>query len=267
MALRVHHLNCGTLCPHGGRLLGADVMVCHCLLIETRTGLILVDTGMGSQDVADPTRLGGAFVKLLRPLLRIDETALAQVRALGFHAEDVRHIVATHLDLDHAGGLPDFPRARVHVHQGEHRAAMHPALRERARYRAVQFRHQPDWVLHHEEGERWFGFDAIRALPGAEDEVLLIPLHGHTRGHCGVAVRAEEGWLLHAGDAYFHHGEMAPSPECPPAIALFENLVQVNRKDRLANQRRLWELAQNHRDKVSVFCAHDHHEMCQSTGG
>ncbi len=29
----------------------------------------------------------------------------------------------------------------------------------------------------------------------------LVPLFGHTRGHCGVAVRTEQGWLFHAGDA------------------------------------------------------------------
>ena len=33
----------------------------------------------------------------------------------GFRREDVRHILVTHLDFDHAGGLPDFPDAVVHV--------------------------------------------------------------------------------------------------------------------------------------------------------
>ena len=261
MALRIHHLNCGSLCPHGGSLLGIDTMVCHCLLLETRAGLVLVDTGIGSEDITDPSRLGKPFVKLLRPTLDFRETALAQVQALGFHAHDVRHIVVTHLDLDHAGGLPDFPKAQVHVHLAEHEAAMAPRLRERARYRSVHFRHQPDWVLHRESGERWLGFDAIRALPGTEDEVLLVPLHGHTRGHCGVAVRSDQGWLLHAGDAYFHHGEVALSPRCPPIITLFENLVQVNRRHRVANAQRLRELVQQQGDQVTVFCAHDPHEM------
>ena len=67
---------------------------------------------------------------------------------------------------------------RVHVHAGEHAAAMHPAWRERARYRPAHFAHGPDWVVHKEEGERWFGFDAIRALPGCDDDVLLVPHHG-----------------------------------------------------------------------------------------
>ena len=36
----------------------------------------------------------------------------------------VRHILLTHLDFDHAGGLEDFPRARVHVMQAEMEAAI-----------------------------------------------------------------------------------------------------------------------------------------------
>lgn len=39
-----------------------------------------------------------------------------QLEQLGFSARDVRHIVLTHLDFDHAGGLPE---ATVHVMQSE----------------------------------------------------------------------------------------------------------------------------------------------------
>ncbi len=268
MSLRIHHLNCGTMCPHGARLIGSPGgwldpghLVCHCLLVETRAGLVLVDTGIGSHDVDNPAQLGRGFVAVTRPRLDHQETAIAQVRALGYSPDDVRHIVVTHLDLDHAGGLPDFPNAKIHVHAGEHAAAMHPALRERARYRPAHFAHQPDWVLHREDGERWFGFDAIRALPGCDDEVLLVPLHGHTRGHCGIAVRAGEGWLLHCGDAYFHHREMQQPHDCPPGLVLFQNLVQVNRAARLANQQRLRELAQGQAGVVRLFSAHDPVEL------
>lgn len=268
MSCRIHHLNCGTFCPHGGRFIGTPggwltpgKMVCHCLLVETRAGLVLVDTGVGSADIDNPARLGKPFVAVGRPALDHAETAVAQVRALGFTPDDVRHIVVTHLDLDHAGGLPDFPKAKVHVHAGEHAAAMHPTLRERPRYLPVHFAHRPDWALHREDGERWFGFDAIRALPGCDDEVLLVPLHGHTRGHCGVAVRDGDGWLLHAGDAYFHHGEMRDPAYCPPGLALFQNLVQVNRAARLANRQRLRELALSQAGTVRVFSAHDPEEF------
>ena len=85
---------------------------CHCLLIEGAEGLVLVDTGFGVADTESPRQLGRPFLAMTRPQARASETALAQVRALGFDPHDVRHIITTHLDLDHAGGLPDFPTRR-----------------------------------------------------------------------------------------------------------------------------------------------------------
>ncbi|MEM6533336.1 MAG: MBL fold metallo-hydrolase [Myxococcota bacterium] len=40
-------------------------------------------------------------------------TALAQVRERGFNPSDVKGLVLTHLDFDHAGGIADFPGACV----------------------------------------------------------------------------------------------------------------------------------------------------------
>ena len=160
MSVKIHHINCGTMCPVCERLIngtGSWVkparMVCHCLLIETPEALVLVDTGLGTDDVQNPkARLGSPFVALTRPRLSMSETAIAQIEALGYAAEDVRHIVPTHLDLDHVGGLSDFPNAQVHVFKPELNAATHPTLREKARYHATQFSHGPKWVPHEEQG-------------------------------------------------------------------------------------------------------------------
>jgi hypothetical protein len=49
--MRIHHVSCGTMCPVGGRLVDGfsrgltAKLVCHCLLVETEQGLVLVDTG------------------------------------------------------------------------------------------------------------------------------------------------------------------------------------------------------------------------------
>ena len=142
----------------------------------------------------------------------MDQTALHQIRALGFDPADVRDIVLTHLDLDHAGGLIDFPQARVHVYAEELRALQSPRdAAERNRYRTVQFAHDPKWTSYSDTGEPWFGFGAVRQLAGLPDEILLIPLSGHTRGHAGVAVDTGNGWLLNAGDSYFFHGQVDPA--------------------------------------------------------
>lgn len=268
---RVHHLNCGTMHPIGGRLMSGRAgvgghMVCHCLLIETGDGLVLVDSGLGMADVdAARERLGGWFMKATRPALDPDETAIRQVEGLGFSAADVRHVVLTHLDLDHAGGLSDFPDAKVHVLLAEHEAASHPSLRERPRYRAAQWRHGPRWVLYrHEAGEPWLGLTAVRALDGLPDDILMVPLLGHTRGHAGVAVNTPDGWLLHAGDAYFNRHEVGPEPErCPPALRAFQSVVQMDGRLRHANQERLRTLVREHAGEVRVFSAHDPVELEQ----
>lgn len=268
--MRIHHLNCGTCCPAGGRLFDgysphrAAHLVCHCLLIESDAGLVLVDTGFGTRDVDHPhDRLADFFIALNRPKLRSEETAVAQVRALGFEPADVRHIVVTHLDFDHAGGIEDFPNARVHVTAREKEVADERrggAFVSRKRYRPQQWNDAHDWSLYPlGGGERWFGFDAVRDLAGLPPEILLVPLAGHTWGHAGVAIREEGGrWLFYAGDAYFHHGEIgATARECPPGLRWYQNLMQVDRSARLANQQRVRALSVNHGDEVRIFCAHD----------
>jgi glyoxylase-like metal-dependent hydrolase (beta-lactamase superfamily II) len=242
----------------GGPLKPAP-MCCHCLLIEGDDRLVLVDTGLGVEDVSDSRRLGFLFNAMTRPRLAIAETALRQVADLGFRPDDVRDIVPTHLDLDHAGGMGDFPGAAVHVFATELRAASNPSsLLERGRYRAVQIAAVRTWAPVDADGEAWFGFEAVRAIPGACDEVLLIPLAGHTRGHCGVAVRMSEGWLLHCGDAYFHHSEVAAQGgPAPPGLRFYETLTSVDNAARLANQARLRDLARRATGGVRLICSHD----------
>jgi glyoxylase-like metal-dependent hydrolase (beta-lactamase superfamily II) len=272
-------LNCGTLRPFGRRLVNGDGLpvqfarlVCHCLLIETDRALVLVDTGFGLGDVAEPggdhpgetaklrrARRRARF--LTRPRLDPDETAIRQVARLGFSAEDVGHIVLTHLDSDHTGGLPDFPRAKVHVLEVEHEAAMSPRTPvERFRYWAHHWAHGPDWITYGSPGsDGWFGFEAVRELQDLPD-IALVPLPGHTRGHAGVAIRGggRARWLLHAGDSYFFHGEAdAAAPRCTPGLARFQARFDVDRPARRDNQARLRELAADHGDEIEMFCSHD----------
>lgn len=278
--MRIHHLNCGTCCPAGGRLFDGTSdaplahLVCHCLLIETNQGLVLVDTGYGTRDVARPRpRLAPFFLGLNNPQLREQETAVAQVRRLGFDPADVRHIVITHLDFDHAGGLEDFPNAIVHLTAREKEVAdaeRGGAFVGTRRYRPCQWDEVEKWRLYpFGGGERWFGFDAVRDLEGLPPEILLVPLAGHTWGHAGVAIKAADGgWLLHAGDAYFYRGEVGGEDySCPPGLRGYQRLMEVDRKARLENQRRLRALSIEHREEVRLFCAHDVVEFDLLAGG
>jgi glyoxylase-like metal-dependent hydrolase (beta-lactamase superfamily II) len=221
---------------------------------------------MGVDDHRHPyRRLGVPFSAAFRPSRDTSEAAIERVRALGFDPADVRHIACTHLDLDHAGALPDFPHAEVHTSTRERDAAVHPTLRDRARYPRCHIDHGPKWRAHDFGGDRWFGFESVRVLPGVDPEIVMIPLVGHSRGHSGIAVRDGDGWLLHCGDAYFHHGEMATPPSCPTGLGMFQKLMAADAKARVANQERLRELTRDHGDEVRVFCAHDPTELERAT--
>ena len=271
MALKIHHLNCGTMCPHGapfinghGKITDDGKMVCHCLLIESNDGLVLVDTGFGIEDVKHPQqRLGHAFVAGSRPVADYRETAYMQIKELGFNPSDVRHILVTHLDLDHAGGLVDFPQAKVHIFAPEFNAAMNPNWREKQRYKPHQWAHGVNWQTYQTQGEKWQGFDSIRAIPELKDEILLVPLVGHTRGHSGVAVNTKDGWLLHCGDAYFNHQQMAADPSCPIGLELLQYSLAASNKDRLYNTKRLQQLALTKSNEVQLFSAHDPVELAR----
>jgi glyoxylase-like metal-dependent hydrolase (beta-lactamase superfamily II) len=268
--MRIHHLNCGSFCPHGARLvegrgglLDKAHIVCHCLAIEGDDGLVLVDTGFGTDDARNPKQLGQPFRAMMAPRPTLAETALGQLEALGFGAGDVRHIVTTHLDLDHTGGLPDFPEAEVHVFASELAAALEPKLSERARYVATHWKHGPRWVEHGAErgGDDWLGFASVRILPGFDTEVLLVPMAGHSTGHTGVAVRGGGGWLLHCGDSYFNRGEVQTPPSCPAVLSFYQRILAADNAARVANTERLRELAAAHGDEVTLFCSHDPREL------
>ena len=274
--MRIHHLNCGTDCPLGGALFDGRSkgplgrIVCHCLLIETDAhGLVLVDTGYGLRDVAHPhqrpsPRITLPWRMMLNIRLHERETAIRQIDALGFRAQDVRHIIATHLDFDHAGGLEDFPHAMVHVMAREYDDATGPrtGFVPRNRWRPAQLDSVQQWQRYGAHGEPWFGFEAVRDLTGLPPEILMVPLPGHTAGHCGVAVQGETGWKLLAGDAYFHHSEIDPArPPVPAGARAYQAMMEVDRGRRLQNQARLRDLARDRKGQVDIFCSHDPHDM------
>lgn len=261
--VRVHHLDCGSLLeisPVDSAVAPARV-VCHCLLIETdRSGLVLVDTGVGIADVASPReRLGADWVDFADPVLDPDRTAVAQIARLGFDTEDVRHIVLTHLHRDHTGGLPDFPCSQVHVHEAEYRAVTDPSAEHHDdsldRFMAAHRAHGPRWAVARPHAGGWFGFDSVATLEGLPEDILLIPLPGHTPGHCGVAVRQPE-----------HHGELEADPPQPhPTLQLVQDGAQVDPKRRLDGLHQLRKLFRRHKDEVDIFCAHDPWEFQRAT--
>lgn len=272
--LKIHHLNCTTLNVRFARVFDGkrgifdDELVCitHCLLVETSdAGLVLVDAGFSTQEVNDPRRISPMFRFMFRPPGRREETAVAYIEALGLTPQDVRHIILTHLDYDHAAGISDFPWATVHVYAPELNAVrLSRSWRNPLRYNREQLSQHEHWESYDDNGSNtWYGFRKLRLNNGLGDEFALVPLVGHSVGHCGVAIRRKRGWLLHAGDAYMNHAELQPAPNGPASTGLFQPVMQDDGKARKNSLHLLSELHRCHGDEVRIFCAHDKVEFDQ----
>jgi glyoxylase-like metal-dependent hydrolase (beta-lactamase superfamily II) len=156
---------------HDHRLLQA----LNCLLIETPSGRVLVETGVGDR-LDDKTRaMRGAEGPWIVPAL---ETA-------GFLPESVNVVAMSHLHFDHAGGLlhPDgtraFPNARIVAQKAEWEIALGDNPRLVASYVQPELELVRDWGR-----EGWVDGER-ELLPG----VSVIPTGGHSAGHQAIVVR------------------------------------------------------------------------------
>lgn len=268
MSYVIHHINCATLCPMSARLInghgsyfGKAKWICHCLLIETNAGLVLVDTGLGTNDIQHPKQLGWMFNQMVRPVLSPEETALAQILKSGFKKEDVQHIILTHLHADHAGGISDFPMAKIHVMKKEYDMVVGQKTVPLG-YATKQFKFAPRWRVHNVTGEKWNGFDCVSAFEPALQDILLVPLHGHSTGHAGIFIPSTTGDLFHCGDAYFDHHTISSSyQDVPFGIKIFQKFADYNTASRIRNQIRLTQLFTDKKAEMQFICSHDINEF------
>lgn len=252
MAL-VHHLNCVKIVsPISDHVTG------HCLLLEDDSGnLALIDTGMGVMDTRHPAeRIGTDLINMVGFRFEESITAIRQIEKLGFNALNLSDCILSHLDPDHAGGLADFPWATVHVssEEWEHFNSGHP------RYLPHQLAHRPLIARYGPSGAKWFGFEARRVQSYLQWEILLVPLFGHTKGHCGVAIKKDQQWIFYVGDAYYlqeelQEGVLHPVSELATASADDNEL-------RLRSLEQIRQLKKEH-PEITIFCYHDGSELDQ----
>ncbi len=230
----------------------------YCLLVETGAGLVLIDTGFGTQDYSQPSSKMRFFLTWMGVPRDPEETAIRQIENLGYQPEDIKDIIQTHLHIDHAGGLADFPWARVHVYKKEYQAIQHPKGLMEFAYVKEHWAHGPHWVIHEGPLVDWYGLEAIPILETPEADFLLIPFPGHTRGHCGVAIGKPGNWLLHCGDAAspYHPGSDLHNRGRSAYYLKFlpDWLVNQILGDHMP---RLRALLEQHKDEIKAISAHD----------
>lgn len=187
----------------GRRSSWAPVPVPAFLVDHPGAGPILVDCGLHASVPGDPRdslgRLGAALYDVR---MEPEQAIPAQLEALGVDALGVKVVVMTHLHLDHASGVSQFPEATFVVSGDEWRAATTEGLR--AGYRTRQFDYAFDWrTIDYDDPEidSFASFGRSFDLFG-DGSVRLVSTPGHSNGHQSLVLRLGGGReLLLAGDA------------------------------------------------------------------
>ena len=164
----------------------------NCLLVETPTAKILVDTGIGT---LIPEKFLQYYGVDQRPNL------IEALIGLGVAPEDINYVINTHLHFDHCGWntrenengdvVPTFAKAKYIVQKGEWEYGLKPVYRDQVSYFRQTFAPLKDHgLLRLVDGE-----DLITA----GISVILTP--GHTAHHQSIIVESNGKKLAFLGDA------------------------------------------------------------------
>jgi glyoxylase-like metal-dependent hydrolase (beta-lactamase superfamily II) len=212
----------------------------NCLLIETPSGRVLVETGIGER-VDEKTREMRTYE---------GPWVVAALERAGFLPESVDVVAMSHLHFDHAGGLlradgeRAFPHARIVAQKAEWEVALGDNPRLVASYV------QPELTLVKEWGAQGWVDGEVELIPG----VTVVPTGGHSTGHQAIIVRG-------TGDgartlAFFGDLFMRPWAANPRWVTAFDDfpLDSVVRKAELFAQAadEGWLIVLSHESKHPV---------------
>jgi len=242
---KVYHLNCVQIESPAGSAIG------HCLLLEEVDNLILIDAGIGLLESREPEKhMGKELIEAVG--FKFDErlTAIKQIEGLGLNPDKVNHIICSHFDPDHIGGLADFPDANVHVSKEEFEGFKSGDKR----YLPHQLSHKPTLKIYANNDAECFGLAARRIELSSEREIYFIPLFGHTLGHCGVAIKINNKWIFYVGDTYYLKAELEDRNHPVDQLA---TIRAVDNEMRKASLEKVREVIKKYGSEIEYFGYHD----------
>jgi N-acyl homoserine lactone hydrolase len=183
------------------------------LVEHPSAGAILIDTGFHPSVAVDPKQnLGRLGARVFSGLdMEQSQAVPAQLRARGIEPRDVRLVAMTHLHVDHASGMSEFPEATFVFTRREWEAATEEQRPWLHGYRRRQFDHAFDYRLLDFEAlevESYATFGRAIDLLG-DGSVRAVYTPGHTHGHMSILLRLADREVLVAGDAIFTHRTLA----------------------------------------------------------
>jgi N-acyl homoserine lactone hydrolase len=161
-------------------------------LIRHPEGDVVVDGGNPLAVARDAHGHWGAIADRFRVRMTEEQHCVAQLHGLGIAPKSVRHLVQTHLHIDHTGALGHFPEATVIVQAQELDAA-----------RVAQPPRAHGYVRDDFEktGLDWRPVEGELDL-FADGAIRLLPTPGHSAGHMSLLLELDgTGPVLLTADA------------------------------------------------------------------
>jgi N-acyl homoserine lactone hydrolase len=184
-----------------------EIPIVSFLVEHPGAGPVLIDTGLHPSCGIDPKQnFGRAGALAFRGMkLGPKGTVRAQLLERDIDARDVKLVVMTHLHVDHASAMSEFPNATFVFSKREWEAATEHRNWQHGYY-TRQFDHGFDYrTLDFEQADSdsyaTFGrsFDVL-----GDGSIRAVYTPGHTHGHMSVVLRLDGGReALVAGDAIY----------------------------------------------------------------
>jgi N-acyl homoserine lactone hydrolase len=216
----------------GGRLEGLKVtglftsrsrgwwwVPCPAFLISHPTaGWVLVDTSLHPSLAAKPSEnFGRLAARYSRPRVEPGRDLPAQLRDRGADPRSIRLVVITHLHMDHASGISEFPASTLVLSKAEWAAATTGSRPLARGYRPAHYDYAFDYRLVDFDGSRIDSYSTFgRAFDLLGDgSIRLVFTPGHTLGHMSVVLRLRERDFVIAGDAVYTMRQLEDGPGQP----------------------------------------------------
>ncbi len=163
----------------------------RCLLLESDSKKIIVDTGMGNN-------WDDKFISIYN----VDQQKNNLIKSLdkkNIKPEEITDVILTHLHFDHTGGstklengklLPAFSNAKYHVQKKHYDWAINPSDKDRGSFIPITF--QPlfeNGLLQFTNGEEYF-----------DDEIQFLTINGHTFSQQMLKISDSSNTFLFCGD-------------------------------------------------------------------
>jgi N-acyl homoserine lactone hydrolase len=201
----------------------ATVPVPSFLIRHPSAGAILVDTGLHPSIATDgQENFGRLAARFGNPGLEAGKDVPAQLRRRGLDPGEIPIVVMTHMHIDHASAISEFPSSTFVVSEVEWEAAANGSKPLLNGYRRAHYDFAFDYrTIDFDRG----GIDSYATFGRTFDlfgdgSIHLAYTPGHSAGHMSVIARLKDRDFAIGGDATYVEGQFDGSQ--PPAPRPFD---------------------------------------------